>query len=119
MLVIKTKLKEIPGKGIGLVADQEVKKGMVVWEFDLIVDIKIYKKDIPHQAENFFKTYAVDNGDDFVYLNVDNARFINHSDEPNIKSLGKMKDNIAIRDIEPGEEITIDYREIDVNGADF
>lgn len=27
MLVVRTKLKEIDGKGIGLIADQEIKKG--------------------------------------------------------------------------------------------
>ncbi len=119
MLIIKTKLKEVAEKGIGLIADQEIKKGQSVWVFNPIIDIKIYKKDIPNQAKEFFNTYGVDNGEDYIYLNTDNARFINHSENPNTKSLGPFKNNIAIRDIHIGEEITINYNEIDINGADF
>ena len=119
MLIIKTKLKETEGKGIGLIADQEIKKDQPVWVYDQIIDIKVYKKDIPKSAEEFFSTYAVDRGEDHVLLNTDNARFINHSKKPNTKSLGPLKDNVAVRDIHVGEEITIDYTEIDVGEIDF
>jgi SET domain-containing protein len=119
MLTVKTKLKEVPGKGIGLIADQKIKKGQTVWTYNPIIDIKIKRKDIPKEAKEFFKTYAVDHGGNHIFLNTDNARFINHSKRPNTKSLGDSKDNIALRDIKKGEEITIDYDEIDVNGADF
>jgi len=119
MLIIKTKLKEIEGKGIGLIADQEIKKGQPTWVYDPIIDIKVFKKDIPEPAKEFISTYAVDQDEDHVLLNTDNARFTNHSKNPNIKSLGPLKDNIATRDIHVGEEITIDYTEIDVNEIDF
>lgn len=119
MLTVKTKLKEIEGKGIGLIANQEIKKGQSVWVYNPIIDIKVNKKDIPKFAEDFFNTYSVDINEDFVILNTDNARFTNHSDNPNTKSLGLYKDNIALKDIEIGEEITIDYNEIDAVGVDF
>lgn len=119
MLVVKTALKEIPGKGIGLIADQEIKKGESVWKYHPSIDIKINKADIPESANEFFETYAVDVGEEFVFLNIDNARFINHSDDPNTKSLGRYKDNIALRDIHKGEEITIDYNAIDIHGVNF
>lgn len=119
MLTVKTKLKEIPGKGIGLIADQKIKKGQTVWTYNPIIDIKIKKKDIPKEAKAFFDTYAVDQGGDYLFLNTDNARFINHSKKSNTKNLGPFKDNIALHDIHKGEEITIDYDTIDVNGAIF
>lgn len=119
MLVIKTKLKEVKGKGIGLIADQEIKKGQSTWVYNPIVDIKVKKKSIPSAAKGFFNVYSVDIGKDFIILNTDNARFTNHSDDPNTKSLGLYKDNIAIKNIHKGEEITINYNEIDVNGVDF
>jgi len=119
MLVVKTKLKEIPGKGISLIANQNIKKGDVVWTYHPIIDVKVNKKDIPSETKEFFDTYAVDQGGNNLFLNIDNARFINHSKDPNIKSLGYLKDNIAVKDIHQGEEITIDYTEIDVNGFDF
>jgi len=117
MLLVKTTLKEIKGKGIGLIADQEIKKGHVVYTRNPIIDIWIKKKDIPKEAEDFFKTYSVDKGGDSVLVNIDNYRFLNHSDKPNITWDGK--NSIAICDIHVGEEINIDYNEIDVNGFDF
>ncbi|MFA6296472.1 MAG: SET domain-containing protein [Patescibacteria group bacterium] len=120
MLVVKTKLKEIEGKGIGLIADQEIKKGQSTWVYNPIIDIKISKKDIPKLAQEFFNTYSVDIGKDYVFLNIDNARFTNHSDNPNTENLGTPdKDNIAIKDIHIGEEITVDYNKIDINKIDF
>jgi len=119
MLTVKTKLKQIPGKGIGLIADQEIKEGQIVWTYNPLIDIKIKKKNVPKEAKEFFDTYAVDQGKDYLFLNTDNARFINHSKNPNTKNLGLFKDNIALSDIHKGEEITIDYDEIDVNGAEF
>lgn len=119
MLVVKTVLKEAEGKGVGLFADQDIKKGQTVWTYSPIIDVKVKKDSIPEEAKEFFHTYAVDHGGDYLYLNTDNARFINHASDPNTKSLGSFKDNIAVRDIRKGEEITIDYGEIDVNGVDF
>ena len=119
MLIVKTYLKEIKGKGIGLIAGQLIKKGQVVWKHNPTVDIEIKKKEIPKEAKEFYDTYAVDLGKDKVFLNTDNARFINHSNNPNTKSLGNKKDNIAVKDIKKGEEITIDYNEIDPTGIDF
>lgn len=119
MLVIKTKLKEIPCKEIGLIADQKIKKEQVVWEYNPIIDIKIMKNRIDNNMKPFFEKYACDLGGNFWMFNTDNARFINHSDKPNIKSLGHFKESIALRNIKKGEEITTDYNIIDVNGANF
>ncbi len=113
MLVVKTSLKEIKGKGIGLIAEQKIKNGQVVWKFNPIIDIKIKEKDIPKEAKEFFKTYAVNRGNGIIFFNTDNARFINHSKNPNTKSLGEEKENIAIKDIKQGEEITINYEDIE------
>nr|MBA4404869.1 SET domain-containing protein-lysine N-methyltransferase [Nanoarchaeum sp.] len=119
MLTVKTKLKEVPKKGIGLIANQEIKKGQIVWKYHPLIDIKIMKKDIPKEAKDFFKIYGVDHGKDYFILNTDNARFTNHSKKPNIKNVGLFGHNIALRDIHKGEEITIDYNTFDVNGDNF
>lgn len=87
--------------------------------YDPIIDIRVLKKDIPEKAKEFFNTYAVDHGKGYLLLNTDNARFTNHSDNPNTESLGIDEDNVALRNIHIGEEITIDYNKIDVNGVDF
>ncbi len=119
MLTIKTSLKEFKGKGIGLIANEFVKKGGVVWVYNSMIDILFDKKSIPKEALDFYNTYAVEYGKDKLALNTDNARFINHSENPNIKSLGSFKENVAVRDIHPGEEITIDYKKIDKGQINF
>jgi len=120
MLTVKTRLKAISGKGIGLIADQKIKKGQAVWTYSPIIDIKVKKKDIPKESKEFFHTYGVEyRGVNYIFLNIDNARFINHSKKPNTKHLGNFKDNIALRDIKKGEEITIDYDTIDAQVVNF
>ena len=119
MLVVKTSLKEFKGRGIGLVAKEPINKGTVVWTFNPVVDILINKKSIPKEALEFYDTYGVEYKKGKFALNTDNARFINHSKNPNTKSLGSFKDNIAIKNINPGGEITIDYSKIDVGGVNF
>lgn len=119
MLIVKTRLKEVSDKGIGLIADQEIKKDQTVWVYNPVIDIKLNKKDIPKEAKDFFNTYAVDIGENCLYLNIDNFRFINHSENPNIKSLGSFENNVASKDIRVGEELTINYIETDVSEINF
>ena len=119
MLVVKTQLKEFKGKGIGLIASEFIKKGQKVWIFNPVIDILIDKKSLPKKARDFYKIYAVEYRKNKIAFNTDNARFINHSKNPNIKSLGDFKPNIAIRDTKKGEEITIDYSTIDINPINF
>lgn len=117
MLLVKTTLREVAGKGIGLIADQDIEKGQIVYTRHPIMDIWIKKEDIPKEAEDFFKMYAVDKGGDSVLVNIDNYRFLNHSENPNIKWDGT--NSSALCNISKGEEILIDYHEIDVNEIDF
>ena len=119
MLTIKTKLKEVPGKGIGLISDQEIKKGQTVWIYNPIIDITVKKKDVTKEVKDFFDIYSCDLGGDIYMLNVDDARFINHSKNPNIKNLGSYDKSIALKNIKKGEEITIDYNTIDVTDINF
>ena len=44
----------------------------------------------------------------------DDARFFNHSDEPNTGSISNDTD-VALRDIQQGEELTCDYRTFDAD----
>jgi hypothetical protein len=48
----------------------------------------------------------------------DEARYLNHSEDPNIRCNGTSDEDdldMAIRDIAEGEEITINYKEYDAN----
>jgi hypothetical protein len=72
---------------------------------------------LPALAQDFFRHYAyrplADEG--VWYLNGDFAKFMNHSDHPNIQSTSDATGghDVALRDIEIGEELTADYREFE------
>lgn len=107
MLRVKTYLDKSPINGIGLFAAEFIKKDSLVWDFDGEID-RIFS----HNHNNsFIKKYSyMDNG--WYILCVDDARFMNHSKEPNTIN-GSRHETIACRDIQIGEEITCDYFEID------
>lgn len=116
-MTINTVLREIKGKGIGLITDEMIKAGDIIYkddpEFDKIIPAAQVLKMSP-ALQNFMSTYASFNKKtDSYYLCCDNARFFNHSENPNTKY---NKDNgtvTALRDIAKGEELLSDYREFD------
>ncbi len=120
MLLVKTELKQSPIHGFGLFAAEWIPKNTTVWclalAFDKIVDCPL----ISAVAREFLQKYAYrDKYSNDLILCSDDARFINHSETPNLKpgswsSLSYGCD-IALRDIRIGEEITIDYRLIDAS----
>jgi SET domain-containing protein len=64
-----------------------------------------------------FKRYAyLDHRLGCYILSVDHARFINHSEDPNVSpdfSRERHGVGVATQDIQAGDEITIDYRLIE------
>lgn len=113
MTVVKTKLKEVQGKGIGLFADQFIPKGTIWWKDTPLYDKIISKEEYESYdviQKDFFDKYVFIKQDGTMYMCIDNARFINHSDKPNTNNIGD--DCLANRDIQEGEELTCDYREI-------
>jgi len=50
-------------------------------------------------------------------LRMDDARFMNHSSEPNLCNGSSSLVDIACRDIAPGEELTCDYYSFDAEAA--
>jgi uncharacterized protein len=112
MLRVKTKIKESSINGIGLFADQFIPKGTVTWQYDQKFDVGYTEEDLnemPEMARAQFIVYAYYDHERQLYiLCSDFQRFINHSDTPNIDSTPDQ--DVAARDIEPGEEMTCDYR---------
>ncbi len=113
MTIVKTFLKEVPNKGIGLFAGEDIPNGKLWWKdvpsFDKIITKEEYESYDSIQKE-FVDTYNFIKNDGTMYMCVDNARFINHSDTPNTGNI--LDDCMAIRDIKAGEELTCDYRTI-------
>lgn len=120
MLNVKTVLAKSSIEGIGVFADQKIDKGALIWEFtpgiDIVLDQFGYLSKI--QYEFIYKYAYWDKQLDKWILPADNDRFTNHRDEPNTRPLGNEGKVYAICDIEEGEEITINYFDIDKYAQD-
>ncbi|XP_063900770.1 uncharacterized protein LOC135120398 isoform X2 [Zophobas morio] len=117
---LRTVVSKSSIQGRGVFATQPFEKGEVVMEYTG----ELVRPIIADARESFYKQYGL--GDyvfrltDSVYIDAtfkgNNARFINHSCEPNCKSLvvnieGEAKIIIiSARDIEAGEELSYDYK---------
>jgi hypothetical protein len=123
MLMVKTRLGPSDIAGIGLFAAEDIPKGSVTWRF-----MGDFDRLLTHQEIDRLPEPARSNLLDHVYLNdasgqfvlcADNARFMNHADDPNtvgVHESGAIEGyDIATRDIPAGEEMTCDYRSFDAH----
>lgn len=123
MLRIRTEIRPSPIHGIGLFAAEGVERGREVWRFtpgfDLELDLAALDGLPDHQRERLLHYGYVDRLLGRFVLCCDDARFINHSREPNIAS-DRSRDprgvDVAVREIRHGEEITIDYESFEESG---
>lgn len=124
MLLVKTIVKESSIAGVGLFADEPIKKGQCVWEFNPETCLVLTKKQImlwldssKNNEIDIIHYYYLKHGyyeekRDAVIFCLDNSRFINSIPHPNVHSDHDI--SVALRNIEKGEEITENY---DVYGS--
>jgi len=117
MLIVKTILKETKNKGIGLFADEFLPVGKKIWVNEILFTIE-FKKDLidmfPQVAKDFIDKYAWTEDRKTFFVNLDNERFVNHSENPNAYYDNETSDMFALRDIQVGEEILVNYRTFDL-----
>ncbi len=114
MLCVKTKIAPSKIQGIGLFADQFIPKGTAVWKFmpgfDLLMTEEEIKKLSGPAKEQFYNYAYLDKKHSKYLLCSDDARFFNHSDNPNCDE--RMDDiTTAMRDIQSGEELIVNYKD--------
>ena len=110
MLLVKTILKESPIHGFGLFAAEPIKKDTLIWEFNSMFDKKVYGgilDMLPLVVKDFIKTYGYLESSGFWVLCSDDARYMNHSDNPTCEDRNQR--DYAAKDIEIGEELTCNY----------
>lgn len=105
-------------------AAQFIPKATPVWTlvrwFDLILT-KEQVESLPAPARERFHNYDYRDMDTGHYiLCADEARFLNHSETPNIGWIASSEYpeegvDVALRDIQEGEEITINYKNYDAD----
>ena len=117
MLMVETELRASPIHGIGVFLLEPVRKGQLIWRFDSRID-RVFSNaeldEMPEPLQRYLKTYStLHEALNLWVLCGDNGRHFNHSDAPNTRSLGiAFGDDVAAVDLEPGTELTSDYRTI-------
>lgn len=118
--MIKTKIKEKTGIGMALFAGQQIPKGTIVFFFGCnktrLISAKEYIQLVKNGDKNAFRTGCRINKDTFVIYKSNEpnpCEYINHSFKPSL--LYYYGQCIASRDIEIGDELTLDYSYIVAN----
>jgi len=123
MLMVKTRLGLSDIAGIGLFAAEDIPRGTVTWRFlgdfdRLLTQAEIDSLPEPARSNLLDHVYLNEASGKFV-LCADNARFMNHADNPNTEGVhepGAIDGyDVATRDIRAGEEMTCDYRTFDAH----
>ena len=126
MLLVKTKVGPSPVHGLGLFADEFIPRGTRIWEFDDRVDSRFDDTRLAGMSEAeqealLAHSYVNPRTNLYVYCG-DNARYLNHSDTPNVDDIGFDEGlvngegiTVAARDIQPGEEILSNYTAFDAD----
>src|SRR5262245_20445054 len=116
MLLVPTRIAPSPIHGIGLFAAVPISRGTAVWRFTTGFDLDLESTVVDRQPSHFRNVLLhygyIDARLERYILCCDDARFINHSDDPNLRTAFEEDAHgidIACRDIDTGEEITIDY----------
>ena len=123
-MLVKTKIGPSKINGTGLFANQFIAKGTAVWKFQSGFDSKVEKSELGNLSEpareQFLKYAYLNTKTNKYILCFDDARFFNHSDNPNCIDTESPADSegidVAVKDIPEGEELTCNYKEFD---ADF
>ena len=118
MLRVKTKIRPSDTHGTGLFSDEFIPQGTVTWQRDAELDIAIPKEVLnaePQIIRDFLLYYCyLDQTLDKYILCGDNQRYINHIQDKNKENiLSTPNQDVAARDIQPGEEFLCDYNKFD------
>lgn len=99
-----------PVHGVGVIAMRDIKEGEQLYTSGIMPDwytLETTESLKPEIKEKLLERWPlVEQGSVFLYPDVWLMSYMNHSATPN------SKDDIAIKDIAKGEEVTEDYRSI-------
>ena len=113
MLLIDTYLDKSKIHGVGVFSNQNVKKGEKIKEVRPEFEIEFNSDNLPKMPlalANFINTHSYERelGSKILVMGIDNEKYLNHSDDPNVDD-----EVYALKDIKIGNEITINYKDFD------
>ena len=123
MLLIDTYLDKSPIQGMGVFAKNAISKGAVIWRlderFDRLIEVGVYES-MAGPVKDYLDRYCYPRRSDprFIVFEADDARYMNHADDPNFGFLSESE-AAALRDIAAGEELTCDYNIFFEDGFEF
>lgn len=117
MLLINTYVAKSDIEGVGVFTVEPVKAGELIWRLDPSFDRLVHTSSLdtyPEHFRLFFDRYAyqLEGYGDMLVLEVDNGRFMNHSEVPNTQYTEVVR-GYALHDIAAGIELTCNYAEFD------
>jgi SET domain-containing protein len=119
MLTVETYLAQSALHGLGVFTKHPIKQGALVSRFMPPFDVH-YPPELMNwltpAEQRYLKHYSYFSR--FAHLWIlpgDHDRFMNHSDAPNVgMHPSEATENVALRDIDAGEELTCDYESFDL-----
>lgn len=118
-MTVRTELRMSPIHGIGVFAAEPIPAGALVWrlsEWDLRLEDADLARMHPAAVAGIGRHLYQHDGRHVLCF--DHARFMNHSQSPNLDCRDPQA-NYALRAIAVGEELTCDYREFDAAADPF
>jgi SET domain-containing protein len=115
MLHVATYVGPSAIEGVGIFAAAAIPKGTRIWTLNEQFDRVLSDDDIlalPPAQQEFVDRYGYPHTTKpgLTIVEIDNGRFMNHSEDPNT-DFRNPEFGFAIRDIAEGEEITCDYEQ--------
>jgi uncharacterized protein len=111
-----TRLKPSPIHGVGVFAVSPIPKGTYVFPDDNEPIVWVNKRDVEHlpsAIKEFYDDFAIIKGSKYGsprhFDALTTSWYLNDSKHPNVAADRHYR-FYALRDIEPGEELTVDYR---------
>ena len=116
MFLVKNHLGPSAIHGIGVIVDEEIRKGQVVWVFDNRFDQTFTTQEVsslPEIVQDYIKRSGwQDKRTGMHYLGGDNDTHVNHSPDATMtESLEDFNILVAARDLKVGDELTHNYTE--------
>ena len=117
MMLVPTYVAPSPIEGVGVFAAAAIPSGTLIWQLAPTLDRLIPKNEIaslPPLFQQFVERYSYPYPHDpeRLIVELDNGRFMNHSDTPNT-IFSDPDAGYTIRDIAQGEELLCNYAEFD------
>jgi hypothetical protein len=117
MMLVATYVAPSPIEGVGVFAAEPIPAGTLIWQLAPGLDRLIPRSEVeslPPLFQEFVERYSYPYPHDpeRLIVELDNGRFMNHSDAPNT-IFSDPDAGYTIRDIAPGEELLCNYAEFD------